>query len=384
MRLRHLVPLLLIVAASGCRVSEQVTAPVGLDASHQALRGKRHDRVASGFVYVQTNAVGGNAVMTYPRRGDGTLGTPSSHPTGGTGTGGGLGNQGGVILSPDGRLLFTVNAGSNEISSFRVLSSGLRFVGRVSSGGTRPISLTAHGDQLFVLNAGGEGNIAGFRIRRSGDLERIRRATRPLSGSAVMAAQIGFAPDGEHLVVTERATNRISLYTLGRSQALKGPYAQPSNGRTPFGFDFDRGTLIVAEAEGGAPGASAASSYRLEHRGGLRLVSPSVPTLQGSACWLAVSPGGRFAYTANTGSGNVTGFRIDAGGALTRLQSDGVTAVTGGGPADLAFGGSGRYLYVRNGASNSINVLRWRQDGGLEVLGEVTGLPAGASGLAAS
>ena len=57
-----------------------------------------------GALYTASNAVGGNAVLAFNRSADGTLGAPTAYPTGGTGTGGGLGNQGAVTLSRDGTL----------------------------------------------------------------------------------------------------------------------------------------------------------------------------------------------------------------------------------------------------------------------------------------
>src|SRR5439155_6480370 len=99
-------------------------------------------------------------------------------------------------------------------------------------------------------------------------------------------------------VVTERATNAISIYEVGPRGSVRGPVTHPSSGMTPFGFAFnERGTLIVSEAFGGAANASAVSSYRLDRRGGLEVVSGSVPTTQTSACWLAVHRSGRYAYT---------------------------------------------------------------------------------------
>jgi 6-phosphogluconolactonase (cycloisomerase 2 family) len=202
-----------------------------------------------------------------------------------------------------------------------------------------------------------------------------------------MAAQVSFAPDGGHLVVTERATNQISVYAIDGDDdgiEVRGPYPLAACGTTPFGFGCDRrGTLIVSEAFGGAAGASAVSSYRIGRRGGLHVVSPSVPTTETAACWIAVSGNDRFAYSTNAGSASITGYAIRHDGALERLAADGVTATTGTGPSDLAFGAEGRFLFVRNGGSNSISAYAWRRDGSLMPLAGATGLPAGANGIAA-
>lgn len=380
MRVVHLASLLAILAVTGCNFVERAVGPrvslVDVQATPAAQRG-------AGAVYVLSNAIGGNAVLAFARDAGGGLGAPVAYPTGGSGTGGGLGSQGAVIVSDDGRWLFAVDAGSNEIASFRILPHRLRLVDHVGSGGVRPVSLAFHDGLLVALNAGGSGNLHAFRVRPSGNLESIAGSDRPLSSGASMAAQVGFTPDGSHLVVTERATNVISTYAV-EGETITGPDAQPSSGTTPFGFGFDRrGTLVVSEAFGGAADASAVSSYRVESDGDLDVVSGSVPTTETSACWIAVSGDDRYAYSANTGSGTITGYAIGADGALTRLPADGVSAPAGMAPADLDFSADGRYLYVRNGGSSSISVLGWNGDGSLSPITDVPGLPAGTAGLAA-
>ena len=111
-------------------------------------------------------------------------------------------------------------------------------------------------------------------------------------------------------------------------------------------------------------------------------ISASVPDFQGAACWVAVGGGGRFAYVANTGSNDVSGFRIARDGSISLLNADGVTAAAGVAPADVAEG-SRRALYVRNGGDGSISSYREREDGSLVPNGTVSGIPASASGLAA-
>src|SRR5665647_179047 len=79
---------------------------------------------AAGFVYTETNGASGNAVLAYARAGNGSLTAIGSFATGGLGSGGGLGSQGAVTLAGDGRWLLAVNAGSNDISTFRVRGDG--------------------------------------------------------------------------------------------------------------------------------------------------------------------------------------------------------------------------------------------------------------------
>lgn len=338
-----------------------------------------------GAAYILSNAPSGNEVLVWNRAADGTLTRAGSYPTGGTGTGGGLGSQGAIILSENGRWLFAVDAGSNQVASFRVNRDGLSLSGHTDSGGIMPTSLTVSGDLLYVLNAGGTGNITGFRIGTDGALSMIPGSTRALSGSATAPAQVSFSPDGDLLVVTERATNQIVTYTVGADGRTMDQKVFPSSGVTPFGFAFGkRGSLLVSEANG-APGASAASSYNIGQDGDLRLVSGSVSTNQGAACWLVITRNGRYAYTSNAGSGSITGFRVGRSGELTLLDADGRTGVTGDGtgPTDLGLSHNSQFLYVRNGRSGTIGAFIVGSNGSLQTMTGALDVPSGAAGLAA-
>ena len=333
-------------------------------------------------VYTSTNSPAGNAVVAFDRARDGSLRPAGSFPTGGTGTGGGLSNQGAVTLSDDGRALYVVNAGSDQITAFEVTPHGLRRTDVAGSGGHQPISVTTHGRLVYVLNAASD-QITGFVTGRGGTLTALAGSTRPLSGSGTGPAEVRFDQGGDLLAVTERGTNKIDTYTVDGDGRPSAPNVQASAGQTPFGFAFDpRDRLIVSEAFGGAPGASAVSSYRVDRFGAVTPISPSVPTGQTAACWIVVTGSGRFTYTTNTGSASISGYRIASDGSLSLLDS-GVSATTGSSPTDLALSAGSRYLFALNSGSGTVGTYRVQQDGGLVPGGVVGALPAGAAGLAA-
>jgi 6-phosphogluconolactonase (cycloisomerase 2 family) len=335
-------------------------------------------------VYTETNDAGGNAIQIFRTAASGALAAVGVVSTGGLGTSAGLGNQGALALSGDGRWLIAVNAGSHDLSSFAVGATGLTLVDRASSGGTMPVSVTVRGNLLYVLNAGGSGNIAGFRINANGHLASIVGSSRPLSSANAAAAEVAFDNEGEMLVVTEKATNRLAVYAIDQGRAL-GPTVFPSHGMTPFGFAFDRrDTLLVSEAFGGRANASALSSYDLdEDTPTLNVVDGSAPTAQTAACWVIVARHGRYAYTTNTGSGSVTGFRVDRSGRLTRLSADGRSGITGGGPTDGATSADGRTLFVLSPSIGAIVSFQVQADGGLRNLATVQGAAGTATGLVA-
>ncbi len=336
----------------------------------------------AGYVYTETNAATGNAIQVYSRAVDGSLTPAASFPTGGLGTGASLGSQSAVVLSADGRWLFAVNAGSDNLSVFSVEGRRLHLTGKASARGTDPISLTFYRSLLYVLDAGNGGNIAGFRLKSNGTLSYIPGSTRKLSNNGVGAApspeQIGFTPDGEHLVVSEKGSNMIDTYNVDNGVA-SAPIVNASFGPTPYGFGFSGGNhLVISEAA-----ISSASSYKVTGKG-LTVISGSVADTQAAACWLVVNGNGTFAYAANAGSGNISAYQVSTSGKLTLLTPGGINGVTGAGshPVDMAFGSSGQFLYVLASGNNTLNAFQIHGDGTLTFLASYSS-PAAATGLAA-
>ena len=344
----------------------------------------------AGALYTMDNAAGANHVLVYARDGRGQITGTGSVATGGAGTGAaqGLPSQGSVLLSRDGRWLFVCNAGSSEISVLAVTRRGLALVDKVTSGGQMPVSLALRHNLLYVLNAGGlaggSDNITGF-IFACGRLIPLPDSTRALSAANTGPAQVAFTRDGDALVVTERVTSLIDTFVLGDDGLTTGPNSFQSVGLTPFGFDVGReDRIFVSEAAGGAANASSASSYSVSEAGALTVISGAVPTEQTAACWLLTSRDGRFAYTANAGSGSISGFRIAPDGTLKLLNADGQTGLTGTGshPTDMVQTPDSRFLYSLNNGNGTISAFRSEPNGSLHTLMTLTGLPASAAGLA--
>jgi 6-phosphogluconolactonase len=88
---------------------------------------------------------------------------------------------------------------------------------------------------------------------------------------------------------------------------------------------------------------------------------------------------GRFAYTANAGSGTISSLGIAPDGVLSLLNPTAATLAT---PLDLAVTRNSKFLYVRQG-TGTVTGFRVAPDGVLMQIGSWTGLPAGAQGIAA-
>ena len=341
-------------------------------------------RIRYLYVVLGVTPASGNEVVAFDRSEDGTLSFQASYPTGGDGTGAGLGSQGAVLLTPDERYLLAVNAGSDSITVFRVLEGSLERLGIHATGGRKPVSVTVHSNLVYVLHAGGDvgarDSVSGIALFDDGRLSRIPGSARPLSARVTMPAQVSFVQEGKVLVVTEKATNRIDTFVLRPNGQLVGPIVHPSAGATPFGFaEGERDQIIVSEAANGT-----VSTYRIGRAGELAVLEGTVPTTEAAACWVALPPGARFGYTANTGSDSTTGFSVGFSGDLTILDADGVTGQTGDVPIDAAFSNDGQFLYVLATGDGVISAFDQNPtDGSLSDLGDFGDLPAGVVGLAA-
>jgi len=345
-------------------------------------------RDTSGAVYVMTNAPL-NSLMVFHRNDDGTLTQAGTFSTHGAGFGSGvdpLGSQGALTLTSDHRLLLAVNAGSNDISIFGVKGDQLHFFQRISSYGTKPISISVHEELVYVLNAGGTPNIAGFRIEpRINRLFPLRGSTRALAGGAAAgAAQVSFSPDGAFLMVTEKATNTVDTYLVGDEGYSSGPISNASHGATPFGFQFARNNVpIVSEAAGGAGGTSALSSYDIADDGTLSVITPSLGDPQKAACWVVVTTDRSYAYTSNSASNSISSYSISPSGSLGLLNVAAASTWAGTTPIDIALSTGDHYFYTLNAGNGTVSGFRVESDGSLTPVGMVGGLSSGVQGIAA-
>jgi len=347
----------------------------------------------SGAVFVQLNSAAGNAIAAYARSGDGTLTPAGSYATGGLGGTelnaplDALASQSGLVLDRDERTLVAVNAGSNTVTSFRTRGAGLDRVSVVPSGGQFPSSVAVRGNLAYVLNAGGDGAISGFRLD-DGRLSPLKGSTRTLGLGNLnpplfitAPAQIGFSGDGRFLIVTTKAKNLLLTYALGADgRPAASPVATTSAGAVPFSFVVDpRGTVHVTEA-----GTGATSSYRVAGDGTLKLIASSASSGGAALCWNVRV--GRYLFGANAGSAALSSWTIGANGAAVLKSA--VAATTNAGPIDLAASSDSRTVYVEESVAGTLGAYSVGADGSLTRIQTVTGLPVfnagGMEGIAAS
>jgi 6-phosphogluconolactonase len=332
-----------------------------------------------GAVYAMTNSSVDNEVVFFDRDSGGVLTNARAISTQGIGSGSELdplGSQGSLVLTDDGRWLFAVNAGSNEISVFRVLSNGLNLTDKIDSGGVFPVSVAVFHDLVYILNAGMSPNITGFSLSPAGQLFPLVGSARSLGDGGF--AQVAFSPAGTWLAVTDKVNNRILIYGVGRDGLPEmKPAVSASSGTVPFGLVFDqRGHLLVVEA-----GANAVSSYTILPDGTLQVISPSVANGQNASCWIAGNNRGDI-FTANTGSQTISAYALAAGSGEISLLDE--AAGLGNRPIDMSVTSDGRFLYALDPANGGVDMFRINPDGSLTGLGVADGgLAIFAQGIAA-
>jgi len=342
-----------------------------------------------GHVYVNDNTKGTNTIGAFDRHADGTL-TPlagSPFPTGAAGTGSGLAEQGAIQITPDGRFVIAVDAGSNQVSVLRIHPDGsLRLVshGVVSSGGALPDSVAVFGHLVYVANSGlGDANYTGFRLGSNGRLFPVPGSTVSLAANAA-PADVLFNGTGTKLVGTEVGTSLIDSFTVGFDGRLTKAPGSPftAQGLGPFGSEFrptNPDQLFVSNAHNTAPDSGTISAYTDSRDGTLTSIGASpFADDQMAPCWIEITHDGQFLFTVNTGSGEISRFSIAPDGSLTLLGSTPAGQTGGVGAVDARLSPDGQFLYVDESRIGKVGAFAVN-GGNLTELGTSPfALPAGA------
>lgn len=339
-----------------------------------------------GHAYVDDNPAGPNTVAAFDRHADGSL-TPtpgSPFSTGGTGLGRGLGSQGAIQRSADGRFLLAVNAGSNDISVLRVGADGVPHpVGPpVASRGITPVSIAVSDDLVYVANTGeGGANYAGFRLSREGMLSPLR--DQPFAvPDGTGQGDVLFDPSGERLIGTRDNPSLIDSFKVHGDGGIKPAQGSPfpGQGLGQIGAQFSpvqTDQLFVTNAHNG-PGLGTVSAFRVGRNGLLESIGASpFADFQTAPCWVEISRDGRYLFAVNTGSATISSYAVAPDGTLTLL---GTTPFrNGAGAVDARLSPDGTTLSVTGGRGRVVSVFA--VDGGTltEVPSSPTPLPAGTS-----
>ncbi|MBV8528878.1 MAG: hypothetical protein JOZ75_11215 [Candidatus Dormibacteraeota bacterium] len=380
-----------------------------------------------GAVYVASNAFSGNEILTFPRYADGSLGpVEPGVPTGGLGSGPGLlltddplGSQSSLLVDQDRRLLFVVNAGSNDVSVLSLRGNRLSLVDREPSDGAYPVSLALFDHTLYVINAAGN-SLAGFSVGDDGHLTHLQTCALPslpsgadpvIPGTQTQSSQpvivqtggqVGFSPDGTRLLVVSKegprlqtgfpfsttlGPGRVDVYDVGGGPHTLLNCGHPTstvlasnasgNGKMPFSFGWTaQGDLLLLEVFGATTSfaGGAVSSYELRHDDTLTPISTSVPSGETAPCWIVRR--GPNIYVANnvpnffTPPNAISHYVVHGNGQLDPTPS--VAATLAPDLTDMAITANGRFLYQLATGSAQVWPYSIGSDGALAGLTPVT------------
>lgn len=345
------------------------------------LDGEIYDRNGSSTVYTMSNKASGNEIMAYTVNSDGTLDEAAKFSTGGTGTDADLNSQGSMALALGGKMLYAVNPGSNDLSVFYVQTDGgLVLKEKVATGGTRPVSVTVNNGLVYVLNAGGKGNITGFGYNNQGKLVQIPGSSTSLSTDNAGATQVSFTPDGKSLVVTEKQSNTITSFSVLANK----PYNMQtiaSAGKSPSGFTFgNNNNFYVSESGNGMTDASTVSAYNVDNTGKVKLIDGPMAMNTTDAGFVTMAKNKNRLFTTNKGSNSISSLNVSGFGKLSASGTAATSAMTG--PIDAALDSESKFMYVLATGGNSLISYKLNNDGSMsQIDAEATNMPDFMSGL---
>jgi len=360
---------------------------VGLAGVSVAGASPRHDQ--GHALFAETDSSTGNSIITYTRASDGTVSYYATYPTLGLGavapgaTADPLASQGGLSLINNGNELVATNPGSDTITVFAVEGAQLDFLAQLPSGGLFPNSVSSSGDLVAVLNAGGAGSVSEFRWDDH-RLEPLTNQTRSLGLSNTNppfflqgAGQVGYTPDGSHLVVTTKhSTDSFEVFSVSAHGSL-GATATVTSANTPvpFAFSFDNaGNLVAVEAL-----KSNLSTYRVNADGSLTWLGSATDNAH-ALCWISTAQG--YFFGDNAGSGTVSSFSEGVGNTPVLVNATAATAHTG--TTDSTVSPDGGFLYVESGGAGTIDVFAVGAGGALAPVETLFNLPVASEGIVAS
>ena len=302
-----------------------------------------------------------------------------------------------IVIHPSKKYLYAIDevtnyqGGSGSVTAFAMNSATgeLALINTVSSAGASPahLSLDAKGSYAFVANYAG-GSIAVLPIHSDGslgaavDVHRDSGSVGPAHASgaprgsfavsghdAPHAHMIAADPAGRFVLATDLAQDRIYVYRFdaatGKLTPPDGaPFASlpPGGGPRHFAFHPNGHWLYVLLEE-----ASTIVFFLFDPQTGAlaadRIASALPPGFAGTsfASEIALSPDGRFIYSANRLHDTISVFAIGPDG---RHRLIGEASSLGDYPRHFRIDPTGNFLHVCNQKSDSIATFRRDRDSG--------------------
>jgi 6-phosphogluconolactonase (cycloisomerase 2 family) len=264
-----------------------------------------------------------------------------------------------------------------------------------------PLSVTTHGNLLYVLNAN-SANIQGFKFNAAGHLTPIKGSNQKLAPNVFpgLSRQVAFDNSGKWLVVSKFGNpfapggpspqNSIDTFKVGASGAAGAPITSNATVPLPFSINFDSGDRLVLTEVGNPTATGFVDTFHLLPNGHLVPIQ-SAPTSSGgnAPCWGVITKQG-YLYVTNADALGPNGATV----AIFKLTNGHLT-FNGTTPqihetlkTDEALSKDQKYLYVlaptsnRQAGGSHIDEYKILPNGGLKLIGQTPKtLPKSVNGL---
>jgi 6-phosphogluconolactonase len=294
-----------------------------------------------------------------------------------------------VVVHPSGQFLYVANQADSSISLFAAdptNGSLTEILPRTTGFGTSPtfVTMDSGGHFLFVANQGSN-DVWAFQVGAGGLLAPVSSA--PIGGAP---GGLVLTPSG-FLIVAVPGFSDIVVLKVGGTGLLQFVGSFPvSNGVGGVAWAPAAPQTINGIVQPPAPGfvyatnpsAGTVSVFAVQSGGALQSAPPITVAAGTTPMATAVDLSGSFLYVANTGSANVSQYKIDhTTGALTPFAAAAVTAGTN--PGFVVTDPHGKFVYVGNAGAQSVTEFSINSDGSLSSTNTISpGFPP--SSLAAS
>jgi 6-phosphogluconolactonase (cycloisomerase 2 family) len=308
---------------------------------------------AGKFAYV-TDSSPSDDVSVYAIGADGTLTEISGSPfSTGSGT-----DPRSLAIDPSGRFAYVANRGASTLGAYTIdgTSGALTAIsGSPFATGTSPSSVVVDptGRFAFVTNSASN-NVSAYTI------DGTTGALTPVTGSPFATASGPVSstvdPTGRFLSVSSQGSNTISVYAIASTGGLTLTSTLTGGGAVAaVGFTVGAPAVYTpAFAYAANSGSNDVSGYAIDASTGALSAVPNSPFAAGTdPVSVFVDLRGRLAYATNNGSNDVSGYLIDGtSGALTADQGSPFSAGTG--PFSGTVDPSLQFAYVANSGSNDL------------------------------
>lgn len=219
------------------------------------------------------------------------------------------------------------------------------------------VTCTASASRYVYAVNGGDSTIAAFTLDSSTGLLSTLSSVSASNASSTAPSLAVMAPSGNALYVLNpksccAGSAEVTAFTVDNASGTLSFASSVVVGNTATGIAVD-GTgsyLYVARYDG-----AVISSFSIDTSTGVfSAVGDASLAIDAAPMGLAADPSGKFVYSANSGSNNVTAWRIGSGGVLTSVG----TSPAGASPKAVVVDPSGRFAYSANNGDNTLTAFR--------------------------